>query len=199
MLQFLVMIRQLVLWRMKYLISTMSEEPMIMFMAKWAQSDWQIRVLIRLLIMLTIISISLKAIAEVSEVSMRIDIEYNSITGLLDINYHNVGSSTYFLDKNLAFVDGKYRTDCLEVTSGESVIQRVRKFKMVASDYPDGYVEIGPNESFRSSLDLSKNFLIPDGRIVSVKYDGFNFNPIANELEHLISNTISVDLRNHDL
>ena len=113
--------------------------------------------------MLTIISISLKAIAEVSEVSMRIDIEYNSITGLLDINYHNVGSSTYFLDKNLAFVDGKYRTDCLEVTSGESVIQRVRKFKMVASDYPDGYVEIGPNESFRSSLDLSKNFLIPDG------------------------------------
>ena len=149
--------------------------------------------------MLTIISISLKAIAEVSEVSMRIDIEYNSITGLLDINYHNVGSSTYFLDKNLAFVDGKYRTDCLEVTSGESVIQRVRKFKMVASDYPDGYVEIGPNESFRSSLDLSKNFLIPDGRIVSVKYDGFYFNPIANELEHLISNTISVDLRNHDL
>ena len=48
-------------------------------------------------------------------------------------------------------------------------------------------------------IDLSKNFLIPDGRIVSVKYDGFNFNPIANELEHLISNTISVDLRNHDL
>ncbi len=172
---------------------------MIMFMAKSAQSDWKIRVLIRLLIMLVIISISLKVIVGGNEVFMHIDIEYNSVTGLLDVSYHNVGDSPYYLDKNFAFINGKYRADCLVVTSGESVIERVRKFKLVASDYPDGYVKIGPNESFRTSLDLSEHFLIPDGRIVSVKYDGLNFNPVSNELEHLESRTISVDLRNHDL
>lgn len=123
---------------------------------------------------------------------MRITIEYEPSSGLLYVNFHNFGNSAYYLDRNLTFINGKCRADCLKVSYGSDRVKRIKKFKVTASNFPNDYVEINPGRSYKTSVALSKNYHFPKSGILLVQYDGMNFNPITNELHHLISDTIPV-------
>jgi len=123
-----------------------------------------------------------------------LDVRIRADNLVLQVKFTNHNDSSYYLDKKLAFWDGKYTLDCLEIASLDGEVNRKKRVKVKYSKFPEDFIEIEAHAAIEVKLNLEKHFDITPYSKVRVLYKCFNQNPITNELDDLISNTIEIDL-----
>lgn len=130
-----------------------------------------------------------------SDEKLQIHLNYDPNINTLYVEYLNLTQSVYYLDSKLAFANGKYTLDCLKIRFNGLKVERVKRYKGGASIFPNGYLKIHPDEIYKSSLDLSKHFYLPENGTISILFDGMNLNPLSENIDHLTSNPILIDLK----
>lgn len=113
----------------------------------------------------------------------------------LKFTFTNNTDKKYFLDEKLAFRGGKYTIDCLSIEDSlGNKVKRKMKLKVRPSVYPEQFIQIEPDESITSIIDISQHFHISVG-LYKINYSCFNSEPINAELDEIKSEkslTISI-------
>jgi hypothetical protein len=111
---------------------------------------------------------------------------------LILVTFKNDGLTPYFLDKKLAFYEGRYTLDCLIIMQNNLQLKRKMKFKIKASEFPYDYIEIPPGEMIDQQLDLQDHFRIIGTGPLTVQYHYNTLDPITKAMDEFWSQTITL-------